>query len=115
MGLKSTIGFTNSAAKREMTEADLLQHITPDDMMHFGLIPEFVGRLPVAVSVEPLDKAALIDILTKPRNALIKQFQRLISLDHVDLVFTDDALNAAAEEALKVWLKWRERMPRLES
>jgi ATP-dependent Clp protease ATP-binding subunit ClpX len=101
LGLKSTIGFTNSAAKREMTETDLLQHITPDDMMHFGLIPEFVGRLPVAVSVEPLDKAALIDILTKPRNALIKQFQRLIALDHVDLVFTDDALNAAAEEAMK--------------
>jgi ATP-dependent Clp protease ATP-binding subunit ClpX len=101
LGLKSTIGFTNSAAKRDMTETELLQHITPDDMMHFGLIPEFVGRLPVAVSVEPLDKAALIDILTKPRNALIKQFQRLIALDHVDLVFTDDALNAAAEEAMK--------------
>ena len=55
----------------------------------------------MAVSVEPLDKAALIDILTKPRNALIKQFQRLIALDDVELVFTDDALNAAAEEALK--------------
>jgi ATP-dependent Clp protease ATP-binding subunit ClpX len=101
LGLKSTIGFTANQAKREMSETELLQHITPDDMMHFGLIPEFVGRLPVAVSVEPLDKAALIDILTKPRNALIKQFQRLIALDHVDLVFTDDALNAAAEEAMK--------------
>ncbi|HZY44995.1 MAG TPA: ATP-dependent Clp protease ATP-binding subunit ClpX [Anaerolineae bacterium] len=101
LGLKSTIGFTANQAKREMSESDLLQHITPDDMMHFGLIPEFVGRLPVAVSVDPLDKAALIDILTKPRNALIKQFQRLIGLDHVELVFTDDALNAAAEEALK--------------
>src|SRR3989304_8741096 len=88
-------------SKRDWSDAQLLQRLTPDDLMHFGLLPEFVGRLPVAVNVEPLDKNALIDILIRPRNALIKQYQRLIALDKVELVFTDDALSAAAEEALK--------------
>ena len=68
--------------------------------MAFGLIPEFVGRLPVVVTVEPLDKAAMIAILTQPKNALVKQFTRLFELDNVELVFTDDALEAAAEEAM---------------
>jgi ATP-dependent Clp protease ATP-binding subunit ClpX len=68
--------------------------------MHFGLIPELVGRLPVLTSVEPLDKAAMVAILTEPRNALTKQFRRLFELDDVELVLTDDALEAAAEEAM---------------
>jgi ATP-dependent Clp protease ATP-binding subunit ClpX len=101
LGLKHQIGFGLQPAARPLTESDLLLHLAPDDLMRFGLIPEFVGRLPVVVNVEPLDKAALIDILTQPRNALIKQFQKLIALDRVELIFTDEALNAAAEEALK--------------
>jgi ATP-dependent Clp protease ATP-binding subunit ClpX len=69
--------------------------------MGFGLIPELVGRLPVSVSVEPLDKASLIRILTEPKNSLVKQYQRLLSLDNVELTFTEDALAMAADIALK--------------
>jgi ATP-dependent Clp protease ATP-binding subunit ClpX len=75
--------------------------VTPDDLMRFGMIPELVGRLPVAVSVEPLDEAALRAILTAPRNALVRQYQRLFEMDQVDLVFTPDALDAAARLALQ--------------
>ena len=83
-----------------MTAAELLRQITPDDLMEFGLIPELVGRLPVTVSVDPLDKEAMIAILTEPKNALQRQFTRMLDLDGVELVFTDDALEAVAEEAM---------------
>jgi ATP-dependent Clp protease ATP-binding subunit ClpX len=79
----------------------LLRQITPEDLMAFGMIPEIVGRLPVMVNVDPLDKAALVRILIEPRNALVKQFQRLLSLDDVELVLTDEALSTAADMALK--------------
>jgi ATP-dependent Clp protease ATP-binding subunit ClpX len=75
--------------------------ITADDLVHYGLIPEFVGRVPVIVSVDPLDERMLIKILTEPKNAIIKQYQKMFALDRVELVFTDDALQAAAEEALR--------------
>lgn len=100
---RGQVGFTTSREpqrRREMTAAELLREVTPDDLMAFGLIPELVGRLPVVVSVEPLDKAAMIAILTQPKNALIKQFKRMLELDGVELVVTDDALEAVAEEAL---------------
>jgi ATP-dependent Clp protease ATP-binding subunit ClpX len=103
IGAKGQVGFAagrEGRRRREMTAAELLREITPDDLMEFGLIPELVGRLPVAVSVEPLDKEAMIAILTEPKNALVKQFKRMLELDGVELVFTDDALEAAAEEAL---------------
>jgi ATP-dependent Clp protease ATP-binding subunit ClpX len=80
---------------------ELLRQVIPDDLLCYGLIPEFVGRLPVTVSVDPLDKEALLQILTQPKNAIIKQFQRLFTLDQVELEFTADALETAAEEALK--------------
>jgi ATP-dependent Clp protease ATP-binding subunit ClpX len=83
-----------------MTATELLREITPDDLMAYGLIPELVGRLPVSVSVEPLDQAAMVAILTEPKNALVKQFKRLFELDDVELVLTEDALEAAAEEAM---------------
>ncbi len=70
--------------------------------MHYGLIPELVGRLPVVVALDPLDHKALVEVLTRPKNAITKQYQRLLSLDGVELVFTDDALRAAADEALKL-------------
>jgi len=100
---RGQVGFTASREpqrRREMTAAELLREVTPDDLMTFGLIPELVGRLPVVVSVEPLDKAAMVAILTQPKNALIKQFKRMLELDGVELVVTDDALEAVAEEAL---------------
>jgi ATP-dependent Clp protease ATP-binding subunit ClpX len=103
IGAKGQVGFVagrEGRRRREMTPAELLREVTPDDLMHFGLIPELVGRLPVLTSVEPLDKAAMVAILTEPRNALTKQFRRLFELDDVELVLTDDALEAAAEEAM---------------
>ena len=73
----------------------------PEDLLKFGLIPEFVGRLPVISAVNNLDKDALIRILVEPKNALLKQYQKFFHFDDVELVFTDDALDAVGDEALK--------------
>jgi ATP-dependent Clp protease ATP-binding subunit ClpX len=100
IGTKGSMGFM-AQSKRDTSKADLLRQVTPDDLMGFGMIPELVGRLPVAVNVDPLDKPALMRILVEPKNALVKQFQRLLSLDGVELVFTEDALSTAADLALK--------------
>jgi ATP-dependent Clp protease ATP-binding subunit ClpX len=103
IGAKGQVGFAagrEGRRRQRLTSAELLREITPDDLMSFGLIPELVGRLPVAVSVDPLDKDAMIAILTQPKNALIKQFKRLLELDEVELVFAEDALEATAEEAM---------------
>jgi ATP-dependent Clp protease ATP-binding subunit ClpX len=103
IGAKGQVGFAagrEGQRRREMTSAELLHEITPDDLMGYGLIPELVGRLPVSVSIEPLDQQAMIAILTAPKNALVKQFKRMLELDGVELTFTDDALEAIAEEAL---------------
>ena len=103
IGTKGQVGFAagqEGRRRREMTATELLREITPDDLMAFGLIPELVGRLPVAVSIEPLDEAAMVAILTEPKNALVKQFKRMLDLDGVELVFTEDALQAAAEVAI---------------
>jgi ATP-dependent Clp protease ATP-binding subunit ClpX len=81
--------------------AELLAEVTPDDLLGYGLIPEFVGRLPVIVTVEPLGHAALMSILTEPKNAIAKQFQHLFVLDNAELVFTQEALSTAAALALK--------------
>ncbi len=104
IGEKRTVGFRNAEgrARKEIPESELLRTVTADDLVSYGLIPEFVGRLPIIVSVEPLNEAMLMDILTQPKNALIKQYQKLFGLDKVELVFTDDALKAAANEALKL-------------
>jgi ATP-dependent Clp protease ATP-binding subunit ClpX len=80
---------------------ELLKHVTHDDLLTYGLIPEFVGRIPVMVALQSLDKEALVRILTEPKNALAKQFAEFFSLDNVELVLTEDALAAAAEEALR--------------
>jgi ATP-dependent Clp protease ATP-binding subunit ClpX len=101
LGAKGTLGFAAAHnAKREWNEAELLRHVTPDDLMRYGMIPEFIGRLPVLASAEPLTKSQLVAVLTLPRNALVRQYQRLLALDNVELVFTDEALSVAAEEAL---------------
>jgi ATP-dependent Clp protease ATP-binding subunit ClpX len=103
VGAKGQVGFAagrEGRRRREMTATELLREINPDDLMAYGLIPELVGRLPVAVSVDPLDQETMVAILTEPKNALAKQFKRMIELDGVELVLTEDALEAIAEEAL---------------
>ena len=100
VGVKGSLGF-GAQSKRDTSKGELLRQITPEDLMSFGMIPEIVGRLPVMVNVDPLDKPALMRILVEPKNALVRQFQRLLSLDNVELVFTDEALSTAADMALK--------------
>ena len=78
----------------------MLDLVTPEDLLQFGFIPELVGRLPVVAALQPLDREDLIRVLIEPRNAIVKQYQRLFDLDDVKLEFTDDALEAAAERAL---------------
>ena len=87
--------------KEEKNLVELYKNITPEDLIKFGLIPEFAGRLPVMVTLDSLDKAALVRILKEPKNALIKQYQHFLSMDNVELVFEDGALEAIAEEALR--------------
>jgi ATP-dependent Clp protease ATP-binding subunit ClpX len=103
VGAKGQVGFAagrEGRRRQQMTSAELLREVAPDDLMAYGLIPELVGRLPVSVSVDPLEKEDMIAILTKPKNALVKQFTRMLDLDGVELVFTEDALEAIAEEAM---------------
>jgi ATP-dependent Clp protease ATP-binding subunit ClpX len=100
LGSNKTMGFRSNVAPTEPAES-VLTKLIPDDLLKYGLIPEFVGRLPVAVGLDSLDKDALIRILTEPKNAIIKQYQKILQLDRVELVFTHDALDAAAEGALK--------------
>lgn len=105
VGSKQSIGFRSeyrSKAEVEEESAKLLQQVIGDDLLKYGLIPEFVGRLPIVVSVDPLNKEALIRILTEPKNAIIKQYEKFLSLDKVELVFTPEALEAAAEHSLRL-------------
>ncbi len=98
------MGFRAAAVQNAdpaKTADELLARTTHDDLLGYGLIPEFVGRIPVVVSLQSLDKDALIRILTEPKNALSRQFREFFALDNVELVLTDDAMEAAAEEALR--------------
>ncbi|HYC96922.1 ATP-dependent Clp protease ATP-binding subunit ClpX [Brevundimonas sp.] len=97
----ASIGF--GAKVKEIDErrtGDILKGVEPDDLMRFGLIPEFIGRLPVLATLEDLDEEALVTILTEPKNALVKQYKRLFEMENVDLTFTDDALIAVAKKAI---------------
>ena len=96
----SQLGFLGSARNRAEAEENVLSQVTPEDLLAFGFIPEMVGRLPVVTSLDHLDKAGLVRVLTEPRNAIVKQYQYLFSIDGVELEFTDRALEAAAERAL---------------
>ncbi|REK17284.1 MAG: ATP-dependent Clp protease ATP-binding subunit ClpX [Planctomycetota bacterium] len=97
---KRTIGFgQESGLKSESEMAELLPQVTSDDVLEFGLIPELVGRMPVISALTPLDPPALVRVLTEPKNALVKQYQRLFSMENADLQFTDDALLAIARKA----------------
>lgn len=96
-----TIGFgTDSKEINDVTEKNILQHVIPEDLLKFGLIPEFIGRLPVMTALEKLDEADLVRILTEPKNALVKQYQELIRLDGAELYFTAGALQAMAKMAI---------------
>ena len=100
-GEGSTIGFGASIKNiDERRVGDILREVEPDDLLKFGLIPEFVGRLPVIATLEDLDEAALIKILTEPKNALVKQYQTLFDMESVKLTFADDALSAIAKRAI---------------
>jgi len=98
IGIAAAIPSVKDQAKKV---DELFQQVQPDDLVRFGLIPEFIGRLPVAAVLDQLSEATLIDILTKPRNSLVKQYQKLMSYEGVDLIFTDEALKAIAQLSLK--------------
>ncbi|GAB2459209.1 ATP-dependent Clp protease ATP-binding subunit ClpX [Xylanimonas ulmi] len=95
---KRGIGF--GAPMESNADEDLFAEVRPEDLQKYGLIPEFIGRLPVIASVSPLDRGALVRILTEPRNALVKQYQRMFQIDGVELEFDDEAIEAVAEQAL---------------
>lgn len=99
---KKTMGFgADIKGKKEQRIGEILANILPEDLLRYGLIPEFVGRLPVIVTLDALDEEALVRILTEPRNALVKQYEKLFELDGVSLEFQQDALKSIAEEALR--------------
>ncbi|GAB5490036.1 MAG: ATP-dependent Clp protease ATP-binding subunit ClpX [Phototrophicaceae bacterium] len=99
VGMRADLGF--KAEKRDKQEkGQLLRQVSPEDLIAHGLIPELVGRLPVVVGVEPLDRASLMQILVEPKNSLTRQYEHLLSLDNVELVFEEEALGAAADLAL---------------
>ena len=98
---KGGIGFGGQVRRMQDGEiGDTLAHVLPEDLLKYGLIPEFVGRLPVISYVHQLDRDALVEILTKPRNALVKQFKRVLEFDNVELVFSDEALGAISDQAM---------------
>ncbi|CCG02462.1 ATP-dependent Clp protease ATP-binding subunit ClpX [Blastococcus saxobsidens] len=98
---KQGIGFAGEIrGKKELEELNAFAEVMPEDLLKFGMIPEFIGRLPVITSVKKLDRQALINILTQPKNALVRQYRKLFELDGVELEFTDDALEAVADQAI---------------
>ncbi len=99
---KKSIGFgANVESVEKVDKYRIYEELLPQDLLKFGLIPEFVGRMPIIATLRDLDRNALIDIMTKPKNALVKQYQKLFALDGVDLEFTDDALNTIVDKAME--------------
>lgn len=99
---KSVMGFGADIEKKDEKDMEeLLQQVQPEDLLKYGLIPEFIGRLPVIVPLHPLNEEALVKILTEPKNALVKQYQKLLAMDHVDLEFDDKAIHAIARQAIE--------------
>ena len=100
---RKTLGFTSdkTQSKTEMTVGEMLEVVEPDDLIKFGLIPEFVGRLPLAATLHELNEEALMRILVEPKNAVTRQFKRLLEMDGVRLTFTDTALRAVSRKALE--------------
>jgi ATP-dependent Clp protease ATP-binding subunit ClpX len=100
-GAGTSIGFGATVKDPdERRTGEILRNVEPEDMLRFGLIPEFIGRLPVIATLEDLDEGALVKILTEPKNALVKQYQRLFDMENVGLSFTEDAMKAIARKAI---------------
>jgi ATP-dependent Clp protease ATP-binding subunit ClpX len=98
---KKSMGFVADIQSKEQQDiGQILKKIMPEDLLKFGLIPEFVGRIPIIVTLNPLDRKALVQILTEPKNALVKQYQKLFELDNVDLEFQEEAIQEIAQKAL---------------
>lgn len=98
---KSSIGFGQNVEKNKMTFSEVLKSVQTEDLLKYGLIPEFIGRLPVNVTLEELDEKALVQILTTPKNALIEQYKYLLELDGIKLTFEDDAIKEIAKDAVE--------------
>lgn len=98
---KKVIGFSTESQSANLKDGEYLSLVLPEDLLKYGLIPEFVGRLPVIAALEQLDEDALVRILTEPKNALVKQYQKLLEMDNVELEFEEGALRAIAKEAIK--------------
>src|SRR5574339_324393 len=102
LAVRSTMGFQGEVkVKSENPRSQLLEQLEPEDLIKFGMIPEFVGRVPVTATLHDLDQKALVEILTRPKNALVKQYQRLFEYENMKLKFADDALEAVALDAIK--------------
>lgn len=98
---KKVIGFGSDSQQEDLDQSELLQKVLPEDLLRYGLIPEFIGRIPVIGSLAPLDEDALVEILTKPKNALVKQYEKLFEIDNVELQFEEEALRAIANRAIE--------------
>ncbi len=98
----TSLGFIGNVEKPKDKEINIVRDVQPQDLIKYGLIPEFVGRIPITVGLHPLDENALVNILTKPKNALVKQYKKLIGLDNVELEITDGAISAVARKAIEL-------------
>ncbi len=98
----ASLGFGGTVEKAKERTFDLVKDVQPHDLIKYGLIPEFIGRIPITVGLHPLDESALVNILTEPKNALVKQYKRLIGLDDVELEITDGAVSAVAKKAIEL-------------
>ena len=99
---KKSIGFgTKIESSKEINKYEIFQEMLPEDLLKYGLIPEFIGRLPIIATLKDLDKEALIKIATEPKNALVKQYQKLLEMDDVELEFNQDALEAIVDKAIE--------------
>ena len=99
---KKEIGFgANIQTSKEIDKYRIFEQLLPQDLLKFGLIPEFIGRLPIIATLRELDKKALVEIMTKPKNALVKQYKKLFDIDGVDLEFSEDALEAIVDKAIE--------------
>lgn len=98
---KSSMGFGSELIDKKVNRENILKKVETEDLLKFGLIPELIGRLPVTITLEELDEDALVEILTKPKNALVKQYKELLKFDDVDLIFDDDALKYIARKAIE--------------
>ena len=98
----SSLGFAGKLKSGEENSTAYLDEIQPQDLTKFGLIPEFVGRMPIVVGLQPLDETALVKIMTEPKNAIVKQYKKLVGIDDVELVVTDDAVSEVAKKAIEL-------------